>query len=439
MDSRLRDYTYLLTRLVPHHRLPPGSRRRIERVVGAGDPVEIRLTALGVLEELCSAGYLERTEDETTNGSVVLCYRKPSGQYFLRVRVPREEYAPQDSSVTASRSAERPSAAEVSPAAIPAILRFLAVDDAHESTIHRLDDLIESMPSWAGVQAARLILTEEQVAEGEIHGSRLIVVPERVVGQRPIYERCRRSRRPETVAGAAATALGIEPPSSVDAAGNGTELTVAPVFVGDTFWGVLEMWFDAGTSSQGEVAAALGIVQMVVENALRLQELTSIDRLTQLYNRQFYDRQVRIEVERATRTGSKLTMLVIDIDDFKALNDTMLHQKGDEALRTVAALIQRNLRKIDLAFRYGGEEFVVLLPGTAEVEAIHTAERLRSRVEEYADFTSDDGTPVPLRVSIGAAVFPDHARTEDDLFACADAALYRAKRKGKNRIEFYRE
>ena len=130
-------------------------------------------------------------------------------------------------------------------------------------------------------------------------------------------------------------------------------------------------------------------------------------------------------------------MLLLDIDDFKTINDTMGHKKGDEALALVADLIKENLRKIDLPFRYGGEEFVILLPGTSEMEAIHTAERLRKVISEYDRFIDEDSHPYRLSVSIGAAVFPDHARTEEELFSRADSALYTAKRKGKNRVEFY--
>ena len=130
-------------------------------------------------------------------------------------------------------------------------------------------------------------------------------------------------------------------------------------------------------------------------------------------------------------------MLVMDLDDFKRINDTYGHLKGDEALRVVADLVKGNLRKIDLPFRYGGEEFVILLPGTADVEAIHTAERLRLVVDEFQKFKDIDGNVIRLSVSIGAAVFPDHARTKDELFAKADAALLRAKGAGKNRVEFH--
>jgi diguanylate cyclase (GGDEF)-like protein len=172
---------------------------------------------------------------------------------------------------------------------------------------------------------------------------------------------------------------------------------------------------------------------------VRLENLTSIDKLTGVYNRQFYDRLVRIEIERARRSGSKLSLLVLDIDDFKTINDSMGHRKGDEALVVVADLMRSHLRKIDIPFRYGGEEFTILLPGTAESEAIRTAERLRAMIAEYDEFVDHDGKQRAMTVSIGAAVFPDQARTEEELFSRADEALYLAKRNGKNRVELYHQ
>jgi diguanylate cyclase (GGDEF)-like protein len=218
-------------------------------------------------------------------------------------------------------------------------------------------------------------------------------------------------------------------------------LAVAPIFPHDDFWGVLEIWSvgdDNGPLFRNRAEIASGMIEQIIENAVRLENLTSIDKLTGLYNRPSYDRLVRIEMERATRSGTKLSMLVLDIDDFSAINDTMGHRKGDEALVVIAELIRDNLRKIDLAFRYGGEEFVILLPGTAEVEAIHTAERLRTVISDYGEFVDGQGKRYQITVSIGVAVFPDHARTEEELFSRADGALLLAKDRGKNRVELYR-
>jgi diguanylate cyclase (GGDEF)-like protein len=242
-----------------------------------------------------------------------------------------------------------------------------------------------------------------------------------------------------------ARSVAITPPEAVSNRAGPAEdaaLAIAPIFAQDDFWGVLEVWSagdDNGSLFRDRVGIASGIIEQIIENIVQLENLTSIDALTGLYNRQAYDRLVPIEMERATRSGTRLSLLVLDIDDFKRINDTIGHRKGDEGLVVVADLIRGNLRKIDLAFRYGGEEFTVLLPGTGEVEAIHTAERLRAVVSEYQDFLDDHGGRQRISLSIGGAVFPDDARTEEDLFTRADGALRVAKGKGKNRVEFYKQ
>ena len=206
------------------------------------------------------------------------------------------------------------------------------------------------------------------------------------------------------------------------------------------FRGILEIWKEKDAVDDPlpkHIRLAANLVEQMIENSIRFENLTSVDKLTRIYNRRFYDTQIGIEIERATRTGTKLSLLVMDVDDFKRINDTYGHQKGDEALTVVADLVKANLRKIDLPFRYGGEEFVILLPGTSDVEAIHTAERLRLVVDEHEKFKDSHENAIPLTVSSGAAVFPDHARTKDEWFAKADTALMRAKSTGKNRVEFH--
>ncbi|MCK5617941.1 MAG: GGDEF domain-containing protein, partial [Candidatus Krumholzibacteria bacterium] len=169
-----------------------------------------------------------------------------------------------------------------------------------------------------------------------------------------------------------------------------------------------------------------------------IETVTSVDALTQIYNRHFYDTQVSVEIERATRSGNEVSMLVIDLDDFKRVNDELGHKKGDEALSNVADLIRNNLRKVDLPFRYGGEEFVILLPGTSEFESVHTAERLRRVVAEFTGFKNLHGQTRTITVSVGVSVYPDTAASADELFEQADSAMFRAKRLGKNRVVLYK-
>ena len=300
------------------------------------------------------------------------------------------------------------------------------------------------VPAWFNVTFGKLVLNEDRFGEQEHRSPLVATLPERAILKREVYNRCRQTRGVEFLGPQAARRGGVsEAPAPLDADAAETDLQVAivPITALGEFWGVLELWFRPspnGRTIRERVEVAGRMIEQIIENALRLEDLTSVDKLTGVYNRNHYDRQVRIEIERATRSSSKLSMLILDIDDFKKINDTVGHRKGDEALVKVAELVKRNLRKIDLPFRYGGEEFVVLLPGTAEVEAVHTAERLRAVIEETRQLKGEGGAYIPLRVSIGGAVFPDHAGSEEELFSRADSALYRAKRKGKNRVEFYR-
>jgi diguanylate cyclase (GGDEF)-like protein len=163
--------------------------------------------------------------------------------------------------------------------------------------------------------------------------------------------------------------------------------------------------------------------------------MVSIDRLTQVHNRNYYELQVPLEIERANRNKLSFAFLIIDIDDFKKVNDGFGHDVGDRVLRLVAQTVRKSLRKIDLMFRYGGEEFVVLLPGAASDSAKRTAERIRGIVARV-EHPTEDGRKVKVTISIGGCIYPDHAVNESQLLRTADKALYAAKEEGKNRVIF---
>jgi diguanylate cyclase (GGDEF)-like protein len=153
------------------------------------------------------------------------------------------------------------------------------------------------------------------------------------------------------------------------------------------------------------------------------------DGLTQLYNHRHFQDQLVREIKRLSRTNEGLSILIIDIDDFKKLNDTYGHAAGDEFLKQLASILKESVRETDLLARYGGEEFVVVAVGTAVDGAHLLAEKLRTRIAETSFIVDDSKRPRGVTVSIGVAEF-GHSRTE--LFAAADAALYRAKAAGKN-------
>jgi diguanylate cyclase (GGDEF)-like protein len=174
---------------------------------------------------------------------------------------------------------------------------------------------------------------------------------------------------------------------------------------------------------------------LAVENS-RLFEKTVIrahtDSLTGLWNHGYFQRLLGAEIERAKATDKPMSLIMLDIDDFKIYNDKLGHQAGDKILKNLAGLLQNQSRKMDYTCRYGGEEFTIILPHTDKKEAFSIAERLRENIEKYY-FNHEEILPhKTLTVSLGLASFPIDGSTPSELIATSDKALYQAKHKGKN-------
>ncbi|NVB81454.1 MAG: sensor domain-containing diguanylate cyclase [Kofleriaceae bacterium] len=180
-----------------------------------------------------------------------------------------------------------------------------------------------------------------------------------------------------------------------------------------------------------QIAAAL-------QNA-HLYELAMVDGLTGLFVRRYFDARIEEEIERSRRYGTPFSVIMLDVDDFKMLNDTYGHLVGDRVLRAIANVIKAQMRGVDTAARYGGEEMAVILPRTEMVGAYNLAERIREAIAELR-ITTDDEPPRALAVtaSLGISAYPESkAQTGEDLVRRADRALYRAKKTGKNRVELF--
>jgi diguanylate cyclase (GGDEF)-like protein len=212
---------------------------------------------------------------------------------------------------------------------------------------------------------------------------------------------------------------------------------VVPVLAGDERLAVIALTdrvdgqpFDARDFQAARLLAAAAAPAFTRERLRhQLQELTqlaTVDPVTNLFNRRYFEARLEAEAERARRQNQDLALLLIDIDDFKHVNDTRGHLEGDRTLRDVADVLRAGVRIFDVCARYGGEEFVIVMPDASLAVAQQVAERIRLRVERR--FAHDSP---PVTVSIGVGMLGPHAAA-DDLIDIADRALIAAKRAGKN-------
>ena len=183
------------------------------------------------------------------------------------------------------------------------------------------------------------------------------------------------------------------------------------------------------------VEALANQAAIAVDNA-QLYELATKDGLTKLYIHRHFYFLLESEIKRVQRYHHVLSLLMLDIDNFKHVNDTYGHLVGDMVLKEIAATIQKTIRHVDIPARYGGEEFTIILPETAALNAVTIAERLRKKISEI-EVKVDDNTIIRPTVSIGIAEYPNAADDIKDLIDWADKALYVSKENGKNCIHLY--
>jgi len=175
---------------------------------------------------------------------------------------------------------------------------------------------------------------------------------------------------------------------------------------------------------------------VALDNALllkRAEALSLTDDLTHLYNSRFLNQVLRRETKRASRSGRPLSLLFIDLDGFKSVNDTHGHLYGSRALVEAAAVIRGSARETDVVARFGGDEFALVLPDTGGEGAFAVGERIRDRIAEFR-FLTGDGLDIHLTASVGVATLPDVAASAEELVQAADKAMYQVKETGKNGI-----
>ncbi len=217
-----------------------------------------------------------------------------------------------------------------------------------------------------------------------------------------------------------------------------------PIRAGKKIYGILHMasrYRDAFDDEDATLAKAIGEqIGMAVESARLFEEISRLaitDEMTGLYNIRHLKRVLGEEVKRSLRYERPLSFIMLDIDFFKNYNDRHGHLRGDEVLRQLAGLLRQNTRDVDSVFRYGGEEFSVIIPEVGKQEAAAMAERIRRVVQDHVFPFEEDQPGGNLTVSMGVANLPEDALDAEDLIDKADRALYNAKQSGRNLVCVY--
>lgn len=221
----------------------------------------------------------------------------------------------------------------------------------------------------------------------------------------------------------------------------GKHFVAVPLVCGERILGVLEGTRKRNSFTKSEVAIldALSLpLASALANAVRIGEaerLSQTDDLTKLHNARYLRQFLLNEIRRARRYGSSVAALFLDLDDFKRVNDAHGHLAGSHVLMEMAAVILSSIRDTDAVARYGGDEFVIVLPDTQIELAATVAERIREKIAHH-HFTAGRNLQLSLTASFGVAAFPEHASSPQQLIACADTAMYEAKAANKNCIRF---
>ncbi|MGM0608613.1 MAG: diguanylate cyclase [Candidatus Muiribacteriota bacterium] len=220
---------------------------------------------------------------------------------------------------------------------------------------------------------------------------------------------------------------------------SGTLLS-APLKVKDKLLGVVNISKsipNTYTDSDKELFTAIVLQAAIAIEKAILYRMAITDGMTKLYLHRYFQQRFDEELARAIRYKKPLSMIMMDIDHFKPFNDTYGHQVGDRVLKTVARIVEKSVRDVDIPARYGGEEFAVILPEKDSEGAEIPAERIRKNIAEH-EFYVDDKL-VPITISLGISSYPEHSDKKGELIECADNALYFSKETGRNKYAVYSE
>lgn len=435
MKQRQIGFRDLLERLLPVEELAPSDRMRVQRALRSGLAIELERAALHAIDALEEQGSLKRLPAEGIHGQPLVRYQARGQHDVITVQHPGPRV--RDGVSIQPRSA-LPTAA---PARLDQVRRLIRLDDP----------LIFSDPrtgtTRAGLfdqldQAGRELLDNASLRYFGKDDDEAGAIEDRPFDLSMAKDACEHHTMlfycPDT---ARTTSL-------ITAGQKHTvrSLVVAAVLGSDGQpMGHVEVRSADPDAFQpadlAMVALLADFCAGVVERAARIEKLVFVDPLTTVYNRSYYDLQIRNEIARAQREQNSLALVICDIDDFKSFNTSFGYEAGNQVLIQVAAALRATVRPFDTVARWGGEEFAVLLtPPVGEEDVLTISERLRVSVEKTAiRLEGLDGRAhrVHVTVSVGVAMFPDHADNPQDLWRAANTALLKAKRPPKNQVVFY--
>lgn len=455
-------YDELVHRLIPVRYLDETGLALYRRLAASQGASERRAAAAALLDRLCELGYMKLMSREETDGEVRSTYRNlvsldtlvltvpsdpagngrvPPGQ--LAENVPDKDVAVEDAAATGEVSWRRSGVADNG--SVPwSILDAITASSRRVDLAGPLGYLYEFLSESLHCDHVRLRLSDNLLASqanslGDIED--IIVTSEsEMVCPVSLCEHVENEATPVSI-GDIRHDDRFGPPSSRPAG----SLIVAPLVAEAYVYGTLEVYSRrSGAFTPDDLSTVAFVAEFaggLIRRRLEIEELIFVDQTTQIHNRRYFDEQLIRELERSKRTAHPMALLLIDIDDFKRVNDTYGHAAGDSVLRQVGHLLLENARQVDIVARYGGEEFAVILPRITRETALTVAERMRASVANHEFITGV--TTEPLRgmtISIGGAIYPLDASTKNELMDRADrVSLYEAKRGGKNRVVFWQD
>ena len=423
-----KDYHNFLLNLMPRHLLSSGRLEGITNALASDDRNRMIREAYLSMEELCDEGIFIKNGFKESEDGVTLAYEGLKEQIQFTLEMTRSEWR----KLPLERLGNKQE--EIVPGVLTGIISALSLNSSR--SINKKISSILLLPTRVKADLKGFLILDNMLNIPGIHGLKN-VYEEKIenVQKNKLYGRVLKNKNIFLIS----DTLVIKK-SFFELGKNVKRLILIPLISSGRNIGVLEIHcfnnekIDKHTLFNLSLVGE-GIVRFL-RNNIQLEQMVSIDKLTNVNNRNYYETQVPLELERASREKKFLGFLIMDIDHFKKFNDKYGHDTGDEVLKLVAQTIKKHLRKIDLFIRFGGEEFIAVLPGASKEATMRTAERLRNVIEN-TKYKSDDGRELKITISVGGSIFPVDAKNQLELFRNADKSLLKAKRSGRNKIVFF--